>query len=263
MSISIQQAIDAIIAEIPGSPFGETVDLVKTGDPSHELSGAALTFMATSQVIERTVELGANLLITHEPTFYNHLDSTEWLHSHPVYQMKRELIEKNRLVIWRFHDYLHTLTPDPTIMGLVNELGWNELAAPGMPYVYQVSPMTLEKMVGWIKERTGAAAMRVVGDPGLLCKGVAVLPGFPPAEMQMEALANPQVNVLITGEVHEWETSEYARDANIFGLKKGLIVMGHQASEEPGMKWVKQWIEGRLPGVPVHFIPTGSTFGPK
>ncbi len=74
MRISIQQAIDTIIAEIPGAPFGETVDLVKAGDPSQELKGAALTFMATSQVIEKTIELGANLLITHEPTFYNHLD---------------------------------------------------------------------------------------------------------------------------------------------------------------------------------------------
>ncbi len=174
--------------------------------------------------------------------------------------MKREMIDQNGLVIWQFHDYLHTLTPDPTILGLVKELGWNELAALGTPYVYQVSTMTLVNMVDWIKERTGAATMRVVGDPGLLCNGIAVLPGFPPAEMQMEALANTQVDVLITGEVHEWETSEYARDANAFGLKKGLIAMGHQASEEPGIKWMKQWIEGRLPGVPVHFIPAGSAF---
>jgi hypothetical protein len=62
--------------------------------------------------------LGANLVITHEPTFYNHLDETDWLTNDPVFQQKRTYIEQHNLVIWRFHDNLHQHQPDPTMAGI-------------------------------------------------------------------------------------------------------------------------------------------------
>jgi len=108
MTLTIQNAIDKIIAAVPGAPFSDTVDTVKTGNASKEITGIVLTFMATSEVIEQAIQLGANFIITHEPTFYNHLDKTDWLVQHPSYQAKRDLIERSGLVIWRFHDYLHS-----------------------------------------------------------------------------------------------------------------------------------------------------------
>lgn len=68
------------------------------------------------------------------------------------------------------------------------------------------------------------------------------------------------MDALIVGEIHEWETSEYARDALQLGYKKGLIVTGHAASEEPGMRWIIPWLQERLPGIPIHFVATGSPF---
>src|SRR5688572_5552323 len=107
MTLTIQQAIDAIIADVPGAPFPDTVDTVKIGDPTQLLAGIAITFLASYQVIQQAAQLGANLIITHEPTFYGHLDDTDWLKEDPVYAAKRQLIEQHNLVIWRFHDYLH------------------------------------------------------------------------------------------------------------------------------------------------------------
>ena len=45
-----------------------------------------------------------------------------------------------------------------------------------------------------------------------------------------------------------------------FAHAKGLIVTGHAASEEPGMRWLAPWLEQRFPGVPATFIHTGSAF---
>jgi len=112
MTLSIQNAIDTIIASVPGAPFPDTVDTVKLGDAAQDITGIVVTFLATCEVIEQAVQLGANLIITHEPTFYNHRDTTDWLSHHPSYQAKRRLIEESRIVIWRFHDYLHSLPPD-------------------------------------------------------------------------------------------------------------------------------------------------------
>ncbi len=87
-----------------------------------------------------------------------------------------------------------------------------------------------------LKAKLGVESMRVVGDSDLRCEYVGVLPGFIGREVQIGVLARPEMNVVIIGEVHEWETSEYARDAISLGLPKALIVLGHAASEEPACR---------------------------
>jgi hypothetical protein len=52
MSFTIQQAIDIILASVPGAPFPGTVDTVKLGDPRQPLKGVAVTFPATIEVIQ-------------------------------------------------------------------------------------------------------------------------------------------------------------------------------------------------------------------
>jgi putative NIF3 family GTP cyclohydrolase 1 type 2 len=260
MTITIQQVIDAIIAAVPGAPFSDTVDTIKVGDAGQELTSIVVTFLTTCEVIEKAVQLGANLIITHEPTFYNHPDDTDWLRDHFTYQDKRRLIEEHHLVVWRFHDYLHSIPPDNTIMGLLKELNWKANISIEQPWLSDIQPITLLELGEWVKAHLGLRTVRVVGDLTSVCKRIAVLPGFPPAEMQIGVLGDPSVDALIAGEIHEWETSEYARDANHLGYKKGLIVIGHAASEEPGMRRIIPWLEERLPGVSIQFVSSGSPF---
>jgi putative NIF3 family GTP cyclohydrolase 1 type 2 len=111
-----------------------------------------------------------------------------------------------------------------------------------------------------VKARLGLATLRVVGDLDQACQAVALLPGAPGPKNQIGVLGLPEVDAVITGEIAEWETSEYARDAARQGLAKGLIVTGHAASEEPGLRWIVPWLEERLPGVPIRFVPTSSAF---
>ena len=44
MSLTIQQAIDTIIAAVPGAPFPDTVDTIKAGDATQEITGIIVTF---------------------------------------------------------------------------------------------------------------------------------------------------------------------------------------------------------------------------
>jgi len=260
MSLTIQQAIDTIIAAVPGAPFPETVDTIKVGNATQEITGIILTFLVTGEAIKQAIQQGANLIITHEPTFYNHLDKTDWLINHPVYQAKRRSIEEKQIVIWRFHDYLHSVPPDSTVMGLLHELNWEANVSPEQPYLSQIQPLTLLELGQWVKKSLGLRTIRIVGDLTMHCERIALLPGFPPAEFQIECLGETGADVLITGEIHEWETSEYVRDANHLGYKKGLIVTGHAASEEPGLRLIIPWLEERLPGVTIRFVPSGNPF---
>jgi putative NIF3 family GTP cyclohydrolase 1 type 2 len=258
--MSIQQAIDTLIADVPGAPFSETVDTIKIGDASRPLTSIAITFLANAAVIQKASQMGVELLITHEPTFYNHLDKVDWLSQQPTYLAKRKLLEDNKLVVWRFHDYLHSIQPDPTLVGLIREMGWDQYVVPDSPFVCHIPPISFADLQQLVKDKLGSKAPRVIGDPTLICKGVGLLPGFPPADFQIGVLGRPDVDVLIAGEIHEWETSEFTRDSNLLGYKKGLIVTGHAVSEEPGLRAIIPWIQERLPGIPVTYIPTTSAF---
>src|SRR5690554_230004 len=87
-NLSIQQIIDLMIATVEGGSINNTVDSVKMGNPAAKCTGVVSTFLATAEIIQQTAKLGANLIITHEPTFYNHRDETEWLNDDPVYAYK-------------------------------------------------------------------------------------------------------------------------------------------------------------------------------
>ena len=93
--MTVQQVIDLILTTIPGAPFKETVDTLKSGDGQQEVKGIVSTMFATVEVIRQSAALGANFIIAHEPTFYNHRDDVAWLEGDQVFQFKNELLKKN------------------------------------------------------------------------------------------------------------------------------------------------------------------------
>jgi hypothetical protein len=77
---------------------------------------------------------------------------------------------------------------------------------------------------------------------------------------QIGTLRPEGVDVSICGEINEWETPEYVRDAVAQGKCKGLIVLGHGNGEEPGMAWLEEWLRPRFPDIPITHVPTGDPF---
>src|SRR5882672_474793 len=82
-ALSAQQPLTArdVVQRIQqniGVPWTEpTVDTFKDGDPATPVTGIAVTMMATFDVLQRAAARGANLVITHEPTFYDHFDKLD------------------------------------------------------------------------------------------------------------------------------------------------------------------------------------------
>jgi putative NIF3 family GTP cyclohydrolase 1 type 2 len=258
----IQEVIDTIIAaaceSIPASllPLSNTVDKVTLGDATQPVTGIISTFMATDEVIDRAIALKANLIISHETIFYNHQDEVDWLRGDALYEAKCRKIREHNLVIWRFHDQMHRMKPDMTVLGLVNELGWEA----NEPFLCRIAPLTLQQLAVHVKDRLHIQNLRVVGDLDQVCQGVGIFPGFMGRERHIEALRRPEVDVVICGELHEWETSEYVRDAVHMGHHKGLVITGHAESEEPGMRLLVPWLQAVLPDVAIDFVPVGSLF---
>ncbi|HEY6548935.1 MAG TPA: Nif3-like dinuclear metal center hexameric protein, partial [Vicinamibacteria bacterium] len=211
---------------------GPTVDTLKAGDLDTPVTGIVTTFSATMEVLQKAVASEANLIVAHEPTFYDHLDETAWLGADAVLQEKLAFIQKHKLVVWRFHDHAHSVPgqPDLVLKGMVAGLGWQAFQSPGNPYLFTMPEIRLEDLAREMKKRLGIRTLRVVGARNLKVTRIALAPGAAGRERQIKALAG-DVEVLVVGESREWETVLYVVDAIGQGRRKALILMGHDASE--------------------------------
>lgn len=261
--LTAREVISRIQAHV-GVPWqSETVDTFKAGNPDEPVTGVALTMMATMDVLERAAASGKNLIITHEPTFYNHLDKLDMLpekEQDPVLAAKLTFIAEHHLVVWRFHDHWHLRTPDGIEAGMAHALGWEKQRDSENQYLFAVPETTLESLAADLKKKLDIHVLRVVGDPHLKIKKVGLVPGASGFQKETLALERNDVDVLVTGEPREWETVEYVADAATQGKHKALIILSHIPSEQAGMEECTRWLKTFVSEVPVEFVPAKDPF---
>jgi putative NIF3 family GTP cyclohydrolase 1 type 2 len=257
---TVRQIIDALQADIPGAPFSDTVDTIKAGDPGQPVKGIVTTMFATAAIIQKTVDLGANFIIAHEPTFYNHLDETGWLDSDPVFKAKQALLKENNIVVWRFHDGLHALKPDGVRMGVLQALDWDKYYSPDAPPLTILPPASLGNIIRHVKKSLRINEVKVIGDDAQVCERIVLSPGAAGGKSQIGMIEKYKPDLFICGELNEWETSEYIRDARYQGQKTALIVLGHSVSEEPGLQWLLPVLNQKFPGLKATHLPSGDAF---
>jgi len=263
--ITANEVIERIKKNIGLEWQSDTVDTFKGGDPNTKITGIAVTMMATMDVLQRAAAKNENLVITHEPTFFDHLDVSQQLpqgDNDPVFAAKRKFIEDHHLVVWRFHDYWHRRTPDGILTGVVRGLGWEKYQDASNPYLFTIPETTVGQLSEELKKKLGLVAMRVVADRDMKVKRLALSPGSAGFHREAGALEMPDIELLIAGESREWETVEYVADAIAQGRHKALILLSHVPSEQPGMDECTIWLKTFVTEVPVEFVPTKDPFAP-
>jgi putative NIF3 family GTP cyclohydrolase 1 type 2 len=255
-----REIIAAIQQQIPISWDEASVDTFKAGNPDTPINGIAVTMMATMDVLQRAAAHGDNLIITHEPTFFDHLDSPQGIEGDAVWKEKREFIEQHGLVVWRFHDHWHRRVPDGILSGMTRVLGWTQFQNPENPHLCTLPATNLRKLAADIAKKLHQPILRIVGDPTMPVTRVALAPGASGFARQVSALELDGVDVLVAGEAREWETVEYAADAVSQGRKKALILIGHVPSEQAGMEDCANWLRTFVEGVRIEFVATQQPF---
>lgn len=258
--LTVQQLIDLILKEVPGT-VPNTVDTIKIGNPNQKITSVVTSMFPTIDVIRKAIELKANFLIVHEPSFYNHTDDTAWLEGDEVFEYKKSLLAKNNIAVWRFHDYIHRHNPDGVLEGVVTKLGWKKFQDASKPYLFTLpNEIRIQGLIGDVKTRLGIPHLRMVGNPDDTCQRVLLLPGAWGGRNQMTQIMETKPDLVICGEVSEWETSEYIRDARAMGLKRSLVVLGHAQSEEPGLAWLVEWLKEKAPLIKSTHVPSQNPF---
>lgn len=264
-----QEIVDRIKARLGVAWDTTTLDTFKAGDPSTPVTGIVTTSLATIDVMRRAVKAGANLIVTSGPTFYSRSDSPTPpagrgrgapvpVPPDPVFTAKREFIASNTLVVWRFSDHWRRRSPDPFVQGLTDALRWTRAAGTDARSV-TISATTLDALSRRVRDSLNVrGGTRIVGSPQMRVRTVTLLPGTIPIQTMLAAL--PQADVVIAGEIREWESSEYARDMVASGRSKGLILIGRSLSEDPGMNVCAQWLQRLVPEAPVRWLPAGDPY---
>jgi putative NIF3 family GTP cyclohydrolase 1 type 2 len=260
--ITAQDVIERIKKHV-GVPWRQqTVDTIKAGDPKTPVTGIATTMMATFDVLRRSAASGKNLIITHEPTFYSHLDGTDVLRKEndAVWADKEKFIREHKLVVFRFHDHWHTRKPDGILEGMTHALRWEKYQDSAAPAMFTLPETTVDRLAGSIKKSLNVKVLRVVGSRDTKVRRVALLPGASGSLAHRRMLQRDDVDVVAIGEVPEWETILYVNDAATQGKKKALILIGHIPSEQAGMASCAEWLRTFIKEVPIEFVPATEPF---
>ncbi|MGI4019888.1 MAG: Nif3-like dinuclear metal center hexameric protein [Janthinobacterium lividum] len=258
--VTVGQIMDAFIKQVPGGEKSTTVDTLKAGNREIVVTGVVTTMFATIDVIRKSIALGANFIIAHEPTFYNHADDTKWLESNDVYQYKMNLLKQHNIAVWRNHDYIHSAVPDGVLVGVVEQLGWQKYEDKTVPYLFNFEPAPkLDGLINELKTKMGIKMVRYIGDLNQPCKKVLFMEGSAGGKTQISGTSLIKPDVLICGEISEWETAEYVRDARAKGDPLSLIVLGHIASEEPGSDYLLKWMKTNFPAIKTTHLAAGNS----
>jgi len=234
--------------------WDRTVDTFKAGDPEAEVTGIAVGWMSYTWALEKALALGCNLFITHEPTYYDHLDSKQSILERDAVQEKKRFIEENGLVILRCHDLWDQMPGIgiPDSWGALLGLG---AAVDGSGYyrVYDVSGRTAREVAEQVAERTkgfGQGAVQLIGPGEKAVSRASIGTGAITPFLQTLDQYGADLAICTDDGFTYWRDGAFAIDNDL-----PVIVVHHHVSEEAGMVNLANHLRKAFPGLPVHHIP--------
>lgn len=268
-----------------------TRDKILFGNPDVECTGIVTTCWANMKVIKEAARLGANLIICHEALFWNHGDHTGWLkkQKNATYESKAALLEENGIVVWRDHDYVHSGIPykdgkyvDGIFYGLAETLGWtkyidestsNEISnADGWddfsvdgklnPLSYRIPETTVGELADFLVDKLNLNGVKVMGNLEKKVTRVSIPFHVLGNANYAISLANQgKVDCFLTMEVVDFTLAEYVKDTVLNSDGIATIGMGHFNIEEPGMRYMTNYIEKAIgEPIPCTFVQSGDHY---
>ena len=249
-----------------------SVDRIVIGDPGTRILKVGTCWQPYFSTLRKARQLGINLMIVHEPTFYTHWDlDTEpgLFHAAPTparekylaaIEAKKTWIEENDMVIIRCHDVPDVLKDFGIPFALGFALGFeNDSLIRSKDYynVYRIAPATARNVAERIARSLAVfdqPGVAFYGDPDRVVTSVGLGTGCICDPMEYLEL-EPDLSIAIDDTVRTWTQTSYAEDTG-----DPLVVINHGTSEEMGMRMLNQFLTRSIPGQEFVHLNQGCTY---
>lgn len=235
------------------------------GSPENKVSGVAVCWSPTHAVIRAAERAGCNLIICHEPLFYQRRWSMDaeaknvWFDEADDEEKRINRVRKAALdafggCVYRAHSNWDVVPGIGVLDALAAAFELGEPLRRGrFTAVYAIKPATLDALARRVQRTLNTGPIRVLGQGervvrslGLLIGGLGQMFNSPEEVVSLGAEA------VIAGECLEY-TLRHALE-----LELAVIEAGHCASENPGMRALARFLQEKLPRVKVLFVDSGT-----
>ena len=215
------------------------------GDTNEQVKGVLLALYAQSEAIDEAMKIGANMIITHHPLFFDPLTSVDY--QTPRGANVRKLI-KNDIQLYSAHTNLdkapngvnHALA---SALGLIMQISLEDVEV-GLCGSVGQSSVSLFGFADMVKEKLGASGLILNTDKDKEVSRVFVQGGAFEEE-SIPVLKSYRVDVVVTGEM---------KHHNMIDLEESgiaVIAAGHEVTERIVLPSLKEQLLNILPNLPV------------
>lgn len=257
--MKVKEILEHFLARAEWVVRDKTVDRVIAGDPEKDINRCMATWMPSFSAIRTAVDRGMELLICHEPTFWDHWDKDPGCN--PRCSEKLRFIEKHGLVILRNHDCWDRWPEIGIPWAWGRFLGFNAkpavIGSDGYQHRYDIEPVKFGKFAKMVATRTkkiGEPIIEVAGNPEKLVSRIGIGTGCGcsiPTYVEMGC----DCCIVCDDGVYYWQYVQYAKDLEI-----PVICVNHGTSEEPGIVTLTRYINENIDGVTAEHLQQGCQF---
>jgi len=241
-----------------------SVDRIIIGNPETKIRKVGTAWMPYFETLKQAVAQGINVLVVHEPIFYDHWDLEQATGGHlppekqkalekmfapyrDITEKKKKWIEDNELVIIRCHDVLDIVKDFGIPFALGQKLGLrNEDIIRSKDYynVYRIEENSALNVAGIIASGLkdfNQPGVAFYGDPDRRVSSVGLGTGCicdPRDYYELE----PDLFIAIDDTIRTWIQTTYAEDSG-----HPLVVINHGTSEENGMRLLNLFLKKNFP----------------
>jgi putative NIF3 family GTP cyclohydrolase 1 type 2 len=238
-----------------------TVDRVKAGDPDLDTDRCLVTWMPSIGALREALRRGIRLVVTHEPTFWDHYDDLSRLSRQG--QDKLAFINDHGLTIVRIHDTWDRWPKVGIPWAWAAFLGLGDepvsIGCRNYMHRYDIEATTLDEFAARVAGRCaalGEPAVQVTGEGRQTVSRVGIGTGCA-SDVQVYREMGCDVSIVSDDGSIYWREIQQASEVG-----HPVIRVNHGTSEEPGMVSLAKYINEHIDGLSAEHLPHPCTYHP-
>ena len=245
-----------LLSLIPNVP-NPTVDRITAGDPRRVIKKLAVCWLPFRSAILKAKKMGANVIVTHEPVFFDHWDLDGKFKNDPETAAKKKRIEELGMTIIRCHDVWDRMPEIGITSAWANFLGlFNLIGSTGFSRAYAVKEQSAASLAKWFAAKVRKLGQKTVpfyGDPKRRVRTVGIGTGCT-SPFEILSLGVDAV-ITVDDVIRSWTEGSHAESTGT-----PLLAVNHGVSEEPGMVTLAAFLKRKFPAIPVVHVKQGCSY---